>query len=77
MTNLSHLSNHDWQIISSRWSRGIDWIVSKKGSRWQPMQSLMLPTYKTKRAAYEAATDLVLRESSHRAFIEHAAERGA
>lgn len=72
-TTLSHLTNHDWQIISSRWSRGIDWVVTKRGSRWMPMPSLMLPTYRTKKAAYEAATDLVLRESSHRALVEHRA----
>lgn len=67
-TTLSHLSNSEWQQISNRWSRGIDWIVTKHGNRWAVMPSLMLPTYQTKKAAYEAATDLVLRESTHRAL---------
>lgn len=72
-TTLSNLSEHDWQIISNRWSRGIDWVVTKSGSRWAPMPSLMLPTCRTKKEAYNAATDLVLREASHRALVEQKA----
>jgi hypothetical protein len=72
-TSLSKLSEHDWQIIRNRWARGVDWVVSKCGKKWQIMGDLGkgFPLFKTKKEAYEAATNLLLMESHHRAELTH------
>jgi hypothetical protein len=67
-TSLSTLSSDDWQILRGRWARGIDWVVSKVGRRWALSESFgNFPLFKTKSAAYEAASNLILAESAHRA----------
>ena len=68
-TSLSKLSEHDWAILSSRWSKGIDWYVHKLGSQWEVIESFgkKIPLFKTKRAAGEFADNLLLAESRYRA----------
>lgn len=66
-TSLSGLSNHDWQILHNRWARGIDWVVSKVGGGWMLSESFgNFPLFKTKKAAYEAGTNLILAEARYR-----------
>jgi hypothetical protein len=68
-TSLGRLSEHDWQILSNRWARGVDWYVEKIGRYWAPAEVFgRFPLFKTKRAAEEAATKLFLAESHHRAW---------
>lgn len=69
-TSLSALSEHDWHILSNRWSRGADWCVSKLGSRWMIGETFgkSWPLFKTKRAAFDALSGLILAESAHRAM---------
>ncbi len=67
-TSLSRLDNHDWQILSNAWSRGVDWYVRKVGCKWCPIEPFgAFPLFKTKREAEEAATRLILWESRCRA----------
>ena len=67
-TSLSKLSEHDWKVLSSRHSRGIDWMVHKMGRHWviTPSELKGFPLFKTKREAYEAADNLILAESHWR-----------
>ena len=66
-TSLSKLNEHDWMILSSRWGRGIDWYVHKIGSQWAIIDAFgHWPLFKTKRAAGEAADNLLLAESRYR-----------
>lgn len=71
-TSLSDMSEHDWNILSARWARGIDWMVHKLGARhWEivgfPTHNAGFPLFKTKREAHQKATDLLLAESHYRA----------
>jgi hypothetical protein len=70
-TSLSTLSDHEWHILSSRWSRGIDWTVCKMGRKWiiniDHPSFRAFPLFRTKTAAYDAATNLILAESRYRA----------
>lgn len=68
-TSLSKLSEHDWQVLSNRWARGVDWYVRKVGKRhWTPIEALgRFPLFTTKKAAELAATNLILAESHWRA----------
>lgn len=74
-TSLSKLSDHDWRILNSRFLRGIDWYVEKIGSRWYPSEAFgNWPPFRTKRAAGEAAENLVMAEVRHRAKLQWNAE---
>jgi hypothetical protein len=77
VTSLGSLSENDWQIISNNWARGIDWVVCKVGRKWMIMGQLGagFPNFKTKTAAHDAATNLVLAESLHRHWVYEQAER--
>jgi hypothetical protein len=67
-TTLSNLTYGEWSALSNTWSRGIDCVVWKAGRRWQIHRGFgFFPTYKTKIAAYDAVTALVLAESRYRA----------
>ena len=69
-TSLSELPEHEWQIISHTWSHGIDWFVQKCGRKWLITLPIgNFPLFKTKTAAYDAATNLVLMESKHRSWV--------
>jgi len=66
-TSLSKLDNHDWQILSHRWARGIDWCVEKIGRKWAVQACFgNFPLFKTKTAAYNTVSALILAESRHR-----------
>ena len=68
-TSLCSLSEHDWQILSNRHARGIDWYVHKLGSRWEVIDLFgkNIPLFKTKRQAGEFADNLLLATSRYRA----------
>lgn len=68
-TSLARLSEHEWQILSNTWSRGVDWYVQKVGRKWTPIDIFgTFPLFKTKREAEQAATTLLLWESSNRSL---------
>lgn len=76
-TSLGELSNHDWQIMNSRWSRGIDWNVHKLGKRhWEVGGRLGrgAPLFKTKGAAYQYGENLICLEAAHRSWLRLKAE---
>lgn len=75
-TSLGKLSNHDWHVMRSRWSRGVDWFVFKVGKRhWRLADEYgNFPLFTTKAAAYRVGSDLILAESCHRAWLEYQAE---
>ena len=74
-TSLSHMDNHDWNVISNTWASGIDWCVGKLGRKWVITLPIgNFPLFKTKTAAYDAATKLILLESRHRAWKRDKAE---
>jgi hypothetical protein len=51
------------------WSRGIDWCVFKIGRKWHAAECFGLPMpFKTKTAAYDACTVLVLAAARRRAL---------
>jgi hypothetical protein len=55
------------------WSRGIDWCVFKIGRQWRCADCFGFPVlFKTKKAAYEAATAMVLETARRNA--EHRSE---
>lgn len=71
-TSLSALSDHDWQVLSNRWARGIEWMVQKVGTRHWIISEVVpqfkaFGLFKTKREAFEAVTNLILAESHWRA----------
>jgi hypothetical protein len=71
-TSLSKLSEHDWSILSNRWARGIDWNIEKLGKKWHILGDTGgFPLFKTKSAAYDALTNLILAESHHRAWLRN------
>lgn len=69
-TSLARLDDHEWQILSNTWARGVDWYVRKIGRRgWTPIDIFgTFPLFKTKREAEQAATTLLLWESRNRAL---------
>lgn len=71
-SSLGTLSDSEWNQLSARWGRGIDWIVHKVGRKWEIGGRLGqgFPLFTTKTAAYEMATNLILRESHHRAWLK-------
>ena len=75
-TSLGKLSDHDWHVLSSRWSRGIDWNVAKVGKRhWRILGDVGgFPLFSTKTAAFDAMSELICRESAHRAWRERQVE---
>jgi len=78
-TSLSKLDDHDWHILSSRWHRGIDWTVGKVGKRWEITGRLGegFPLFKTKTAAHDAASTLILMESRYRSRLAWDREQAA
>jgi hypothetical protein len=68
-TSLNRLSEHDWHILSNTWARGVDHYVFKVGRRgWRILDTFgNFPIFKTKKAAEEAASNLLLAESAYRA----------
>jgi hypothetical protein len=76
-TSLSSLSDHDWQVLRSRWHKGIDWNVGKLGRFWQVTGDCFkgAPLFKTKKAAFDYASNLILAESHWRAHQEWEANR--
>jgi len=77
-TSLSNLDDGEWSQISCRWGRGIDWNVAKVGKKWEITGRLGqgFPLFQTKTAAYEAASTLILAESSWRGHQRWEAEHG-
>lgn len=67
-TSLSKLPHLEWQHIQNCWSHGIDWCVQRIGKKWAVMSGLYVnaPLFKTKTAAYNFITELVLIESRNR-----------
>lgn len=68
-TSLSKLDDGEWSQVSCRWSRGIDWNVHKVGKRhWEVAGRLGqgVRLFKTKTAAYEYGSNLILAESHWR-----------
>ena len=68
-TGLTFLSDHDWQVVRSRWFRGIDWNVEKIGrNKWTLIGQLGsgLKPFRTKTAAYNAGSELIRAESLRR-----------
>lgn len=78
-TSLSALMDGEWSQISCRWSRGIDWNIHKVGRKWEIGGDLGrgFPLFKTKGAAYEAGSKLILAESRWRAHQRWEQERAA
>lgn len=67
-TNLSHLNDHDWQVVRSLWMRPSDWFVQKVASRWFVSDSILPDrSFRTKREAVAAADAVILAESRNRA----------
>lgn len=64
-TSLSSLSDHDWQVLHNTWARGIDWFVENINGKWLPTFG-NFPLFRTKSAAYDAGTALVLAEARYR-----------
>lgn len=62
-TPLSRLSEHDWRIAQSRWSRGCDWYIRKVGRKWEITLFDYPQTFTTKRAAIDFADSMLLSES--------------
>lgn len=74
-TSLSRLDEHDWQVLSNGWSRGIDWNVSKLGRHWVLPEAFgKFPLFRTKREAYDAGDALIIAESHWRARQRWTAE---
>jgi hypothetical protein len=75
-TSFSKLNDHDWSIVTSTWARGVDWCVGKLGCQWTVYETFgkRWPLYRTKVAAYEAVTNLVLTESRRRGAIRTLAQ---
>ena len=79
-TSLSKLDDHEWNIIRNRWARGIDWCVGKVGRKWQVIDCFGRgwPLFKTKTAAHDAVSNLVVAESHWRGKlrwdVEHASD---
>jgi len=71
-TSLSHLNEHEWNVLRHTWARGIDWYVGKVAKRWMITLPAFkgFPHYKTKKAAGEAASNLILAEARWRRHEE-------
>jgi hypothetical protein len=71
-TSLSKLSDHDWNVLRSRWHRGIDWNVKRLGHGWEIIGDLGrgFPIFPTKTMAYNAGEALILAESLRRAALK-------
>ncbi len=67
-TSLSGLSAGEWSQITCRWHRGIDWNIHKLGRQWLIGGRLGqgAPYFKTKKAAYAYADNLVCWEARYR-----------
>lgn len=64
---ISRLTDHDWLVLSSRWARGINWIVTIRGRRWGLSKEFGdRCTFKTKDEAWSVANKIVLEESRRR-----------
>lgn len=75
-TSLSNLSDHEWQILSSRWARGMSWVCVKVGRKWSTMNDgLGFPLFNTKREAYDRTNALICTEARHRAWVRRQQER--
>ncbi len=73
-TSLSVLPDHDWHILSSRWSRGVDWNINKVGKKhWEIAGRLGqgVQLFRTKTAAWKYGSNLICLESHHRAWVWH------
>lgn len=57
----------DFRNAQNLWSRGQDWFVFKIGKRWRIADCFGrdIPHFKTKKAAYEFGTNLVLAACSY------------
>jgi hypothetical protein len=67
-TILSELSYGDWMQAQNRWMRGIDWCVSRTGRKWSThFPEMKLGMFRTKKAAYDAVTSVILAEGRNRA----------
>lgn len=75
-TSLSTLSEHDWSVLRNTVARGVDYFVGKLGRRWQIILPAFstFPLYRTKTAAYEACSNLVIAESRWRAYQQWESE---
>lgn len=72
-TILSHLSQHEWMVESSRHGRGWDWAVEKVGSQWKISGThfaVMKKKFKTKTAAYKAYSEIVCAEARRRNMLQ-------
>lgn len=49
--------------LQNRWVRGIDWVVTKSGRKWEILGYDYPELFKTKKAAYDRATSMVLTQS--------------
>ena len=67
-TSLGTLNSHDWAVLSSRWARGVDWMVTKIGKKWYVPDILGGISFRTKREAGEFCSNLILMEARHRAW---------
>jgi hypothetical protein len=71
-TSLSGLDDGEWQQLANTWARGWDWYVGKVGRMWEitlPHPAFKaFPLFKTKTAASDAASKLILMESRYRAM---------
>ena len=76
-TSLSVLTDGEWSQVSCRWARGINWNIHKVGKRhWEIGGRLGkgFPLFKTRTAAYNAGSTLILMESHHRGWTRLKAE---
>jgi hypothetical protein len=66
-TSMSRLNESEWHRVSAQWYRGIDWCVERLGRHWKALDPFGIPgLFKTKTAAYNRVTELVLMESKWR-----------
>ncbi len=76
-TSLSKLSEHEWRILQSTWARGEDYWIYKVGKKWALIDAFGgFPLFKTKTAAHDAGTKLILAESRHRRKLQWEEEEG-
>lgn len=77
-TSLGRLSEHDWRVLSAHHSMFSAYSLCRKLGRKWTVEGFGLtgPLFKTKTAAAEYVTDLVLAEGRHRRRLQWDAEDG-
>lgn len=74
IAKLTALSEHDWHVVSSLWSRGSDWTLEKRGSRWFVAECFCVPSgFATKSGCCEAIDHVICTAARVRRGLQDAA----